>query len=68
MKSDLNLDNLFAPIAERAGNIDDLLNTFFGFLHRRTDFYTIYDAKRPSMGFKPGEAENKVLHALSYIN
>ena len=53
--------------AERAGGIQPLLTSFFGFLHRRTDFYIehggvkgqAYDA-----GFAPGQAEAMVRAAF----
>ena len=61
------LDQIFLAAAERAGGIQPLLTSFFGFLHRRTDFYIehggvkgrAYDA-----GFAPGQAEAMVRAAF----
>lgn len=58
-------------LAQRSqGDIRKLLSAFFGFLHRRTDFYCMYDADEegaepsgaPSrMGFREGDAEKLLL-------
>eukprot|EP01031_Cornospumella_fuschlensis_P039675 gene39675-48305_t len=59
-------DEAFAQIAQRAGSIHSLLDEFFSFLHRRTDFYVQYDinkVERPSMGFPQGKAEDILLKA-----
>ena len=39
MPTEQELDQIFLAAAERAGGIQPLLTSFFGFLHRRTDFY-----------------------------
>lgn len=49
-------DNLYMTIAQEAGGISGLLNSFFSFLIRRTDFF--YEADPgDKMGFPPGMAE-----------
>lgn len=64
-----SLEELFAQAANRAGGIENLLDEFFGFLHRRTDFYVEIDkddipaaASSPQfrMGFLKGRAEQIV--------
>ncbi len=68
--SSQGFDEMFAHIAQRAGNVNVLLTEFFSFLHRRTDFYVEYpndnDAKdlTYTMGFPTGVAERMVLHAF----
>lgn len=64
-------DEAFAQIAQRAGNIHNLLDEFFDFLHRRTDFYVTFPqptdistGKQYKMGFPEGMAESMVLKAL----
>lgn len=54
---------LMAFASQHRGDLDGLLKKFFGFLHTHTDLYVVDD--NPSvMGFKPGEAEAKVLAAF----
>lgn len=67
-----DIDDSLAVIADRAGGIDSLLEAFFGFLSRRTDFYVQYDRNKitsktqtPHMGFPDGVAREKVLSAFS---
>ncbi|CDI74621.1 nuclear movement domain-containing protein, putative [Eimeria praecox] len=38
---DSRFDGLFATVAEQAGGIDPLFDYFFGFLCRKTDFFTV---------------------------
>ena len=61
--SDLKYDEVFMQIAGQIGSIQGLLDNFFGFMHRKTDFYvqyadTIHEA---SMGFPIGAAEKMVV-------
>lgn len=50
-------------LAQRSGgDLRKLLTAFFGFLHRRTDFYVITDSEQ--MGFKEGDAEKLLLAAF----
>jgi hypothetical protein len=54
-------DDIFLQVAGRAGGIQPLLDSFFGFLSRKTDFYVQYDPNvRARMGFAPGAAERMV--------
>lgn len=48
----------------RLGGIQPLLDTFFSFLCRKTDFYVQFDpsvTKQANMGFPPGIAEKMVM-------
>ena len=46
-------DHLYMTIAKEAGGLEALLNSFFSFLYRRTDFF--YEADpTDKMGFPPG--------------
>lgn len=67
MSQNGNFDDLFGEIAARSGNIDSLLDSFFGFLNRRTDFYCVVEnpEEKFSMGFPPGIAKTKLLKAFS---
>jgi hypothetical protein len=67
------LEELFGQAANRAGSIENLLDEFFGFLHRRTDFYIEIDPHdvsamtaqtRFKMGFPKGRAEQIVLRSF----
>lgn len=67
------LEELFGQAANRAGSIENLLDEFFGFLHRRTDFYIEIDPQEVStmtaqtrfkMGFPKGRAEQIVLRSF----
>lgn len=63
-------DQYFGEIAQRSGSIEQLLHNFFGFLHRRTDFYVEVkqnqreNSSKFSMGFPEGVAESLVLKAF----
>jgi hypothetical protein len=66
-------DDAFAHIAHRAGSVNTLLEEFFSFLHRRTDFYVQFPSSNPSadavpvqysMGFPEGVAKQMVLKAF----
>lgn len=52
-------DLLFAVTQQSAGGVQGLLDSVYGFLQRRTDFY--YEAEpNAKMGFPPGVAESMV--------
>jgi hypothetical protein len=62
-------DELFTRAANKAGGIKPLLDTFFSFLARKTDFYVQFDPSDKSkssykMGFPIGTAEKMVLQAF----
>ena len=57
-------DDLLMEFAKNhTGNIDSLLQSFFRFLHERTDLYVVSENPE-KLGFKPGQAESKVLQAF----
>lgn len=64
-------DDILAQMAGRLGGIENLLNAFFGFLHRRTDFYVHYERTdfsvgvSPTMGFPKGIAQQMLITAFS---
>ena len=54
-------DNFYINIAREAGSIENLLDSFFSFMARRTDFY--YECEpNDNMGFPPGIAEVMVVN------
>ncbi len=64
-------DQIFMEIAGRSGGLDPLLRSFFGFLNRRTDLYTVFDPSDPMVvknppisGFPKGVAEKMVVKAF----
>jgi len=57
-------DQLFMNVAQRAGDLDTLLHSFFGFLHRKTDLYIEQRGENYRMGFAPGDAQKKVIAAF----
>ena len=61
-------DSAFLAIAadhRGAGGIGALLDTFFDFLHRRTDFYVEQPLEGAPMGFQPGVARKMVERAFA---
>ncbi|ETM39753.1 hypothetical protein L914_14109 [Phytophthora nicotianae] len=65
MKMDDRFDAMLAQMAQQHGGVEPLLESFFGFLHRKTDFYVVSsDPVRHKMGFLPGQAQQKVLNAF----
>jgi hypothetical protein len=68
-RGDGRFDDVFMGLAQQHGGIQPLLDSFFGFLHRRTDFYVqVPEGTRASMGFPPGAAEKMVReHALACV-
>lgn len=63
----MDTDQAFAMLANKAGGIKPLLDSFFGFLHRKTDFYIQVDptTNNPTMGFPPNMAQSMVMDAFS---
>lgn len=64
-------DGLFEEIAGRTGGIEPLLDSFFGFLSRRTDFYVEFDTSSNveggrvfKCGFPRGKATKILLDAF----
>ncbi|XP_055388950.1 nudC domain-containing protein 3-like [Condylostylus longicornis] len=49
-------DQYFLPIAQDAGNIENLLDAFFSFLERKSDFFHIMTAPSDAKGFPTGRA------------
>jgi hypothetical protein len=60
MSDDRPLDGIFLAAAQRSGGIQSLLDEFFSFLHRRTDFYVVDPNPQRPMGFDAGVAERMV--------
>ncbi|TMW56861.1 hypothetical protein Poli38472_006871 [Pythium oligandrum] len=59
-------DELFLTLAQQNGSIEGLLDSFFDFLHRKTDFYVVsHDPGASRMGFLPGQAQQMVLAAMN---
>ncbi|XP_061782933.1 nudC domain-containing protein 3 [Nerophis lumbriciformis] len=54
-------DNALLGILQHAGNIQDFLQVYFGFLYRKTDFYRLLSGPGDKMGFPPGVAEKMVV-------
>uniref|UniRef100_K3X6D1 NudC N-terminal domain-containing protein n=1 Tax=Globisporangium ultimum (strain ATCC 200006 / CBS 805.95 / DAOM BR144) TaxID=431595 RepID=K3X6D1_GLOUD len=53
-------DGLFAALAQQHDGIEGLLDSFFDFLYRKTDFYVVTkDPGLRKMGFLPGQAQQK---------
>ncbi|XP_054283864.1 nudC domain-containing protein 3-like [Macrosteles quadrilineatus] len=50
-------DELFLNVLKEEGQILPFLNSVFGFLYRRTDFYLVKDNQDGKIGFLPGVAE-----------
>jgi hypothetical protein len=59
-------DQAFALLANKAGGIKPLLDSFFGFLNRKTDFYIQFDEndKNPTMGFPEDGAQKMVMDSF----
>ncbi|KAG7391578.1 CS domain [Phytophthora boehmeriae] len=58
-------DALLTQLAQQHGGVESLLDSFFDFLHRKTDFYVVSsDPAAHKMGFMPGQAQEKVLKAF----
>jgi hypothetical protein len=56
-------DDVFLQVAGQLGGIEPLLDEFFGFLSRKTDFYVEYEqSQRANMGFPRGVNEKMVFN------
>jgi len=67
MTQDGKFDDLFTHIAGSAGGIEPLLDEFFGFLHRKSDFYVQFHPEKGNvykMGFPEGDAEKMLLKSF----
>lgn len=59
--NDGRFDDLFLQIAGQMGGIEPLLDEFFGFLSRKTDFYVEFEPNQKAhMGFPKGVNERMV--------
>ncbi|ETV64865.1 hypothetical protein H257_18296 [Aphanomyces astaci] len=58
-------DALFMGVAQQEGSIAGVLNAFFDFLHRNTDFYVVSDNPQRKMGFAPGQAQALLLKSFN---
>ena len=55
---------MFMKLAAEQGGIAPLLDHFFSFLHRKTDFYVVDKNPSRQMGFAPGAAERLLLRSF----
>ena len=64
--SDEPYDEILTELAGRIGSVNGLLETFFSFLHRKTDFYVQFEETdvNATMGFPKGVAEAMVLKSF----
>ncbi|XP_064628139.1 nudC domain-containing protein 3-like [Lineus longissimus] len=60
---DQKYDSALLGILQNEGQISNFLDTIFGFLYRRTDFYVLMKEKEGKMGFPPGVAANLAFSA-----
>ena len=68
MSTEEEFDTVFGDIANRSGGLTPLFERFFGFLHRKTDFYVEFAQSKDKnesyrMGFPKGKAEKLLLDA-----
>eukprot|EP00937_MAST-01D_sp_MAST-1D-sp2_P006509 g6509.t1 len=61
---DTRFDDLFLNLAAQHNGIEGLLQTFFSFLHRKTDFYVVANKNNGKMGFPAGVAERILLRSF----
>ena len=63
---DERYDEVLVELAGRIGSVQGLLDTFFNFMHRKTDFYVQFDENEvnATMGFPKGVAEAMVQKAF----
>ena len=60
-------DEMFLMMASQHNGIEDLLKTFFSFLHRKTDFYVVSTQQNGRMGFPAGLCHYaSVCHAIRF--
>jgi hypothetical protein len=66
-KEDDKYDEIFTQVAGQIGSVQGLLDKFFGFMHRKTDFYVQFDKSNneATMGFLVGVAEKMVLNSFN---
>lgn len=59
-------EGMLLNVAQMAGGLDPLMRVFFGFLHKRTDFYNVIpeDVGAAKLGFREGAARRMVLQAF----
>lgn len=59
-------DEILTQMAGQIGSVKGLLDIFFGFMHRKTDFYIQFEKSNndAKMGFPVGVAENMVLNSF----
>jgi hypothetical protein len=60
MSVDTRFDGVLASIAGAHASLPLLLQTFFSFLHRKTDMYVVDDNPARAIGFATGVAERMV--------
>jgi hypothetical protein len=65
-EEDEKYDEIFTQIAGQIGSVQGLLDKFFGFMHRKTDFYIQFEksSSDATMGFPEGVAETMVLQSF----
>ncbi|CAK4082884.1 unnamed protein product [Aphanomyces euteiches] len=57
-------DAMLMGMAQQEGSIAGVLNAFFDFLHRNTDFYVVSENPQRRMGFAPGQAQELLLRSF----
>eukprot|EP00297_Palpitomonas_bilix_P013555 CAMPEP_0113889526 /NCGR_PEP_ID=MMETSP0780_2-20120614/13554_1 /TAXON_ID=652834 /ORGANISM="Palpitomonas bilix" /LENGTH=355 /DNA_ID=CAMNT_0000878651 /DNA_START=121 /DNA_END=1184 /DNA_ORIENTATION=+ /assembly_acc=CAM_ASM_000599 len=63
--TDDRFDPLYAQVAERCGGVVPLLQTFLGFMRRKTDFFYVPPQGREAeAGFPAGVAERMLIHTF----
>ena len=60
MASDARFDDIFMTLVSTHRDLPDVLATFFGWLHRRTDFFVVDPNPKRAIGFAAGDAERIV--------
>ncbi|KAF0685668.1 Aste57867_22504 [Aphanomyces stellatus] len=58
-------DAVFMGVAQQEGSITGVLNAFFDFLHRNTDFYVTSENPQRKMGFAPGQAQALLVRSFN---